>query len=110
MYCARNADHVAKLENILLKQEVFLINAQPAFDGGWGVAFSSYHADGLADAIGEALGRLPALKARASGAAGAAKDELASILQSTVEAARARRRHGMAAAIRRLLGRALEAK
>lgn len=84
--------------------------ARPAFDGGWGVAFSNYHADGLASAIGEALGRLAVLKAHASGAAGAAKDELGSILQSTVEAARARRRHGMTGTIRRLLGRALEAK
>lgn len=37
---AQNKDHVAKLENIVLKQEVFLINAQPAFDGSTPIAGS----------------------------------------------------------------------
>ena len=84
--------------------------ARPAFDEGWGVAFSDYNADGLADAIVDALGRLAPLKARALEAAAGTKDELGSILQATVGAARVRRRHGVTAAIRRLLGRALQAK
>lgn len=84
--------------------------ARPAFDEGWGVTFSDYHADGLADATLEALGRLATLKARASKVAGTTKDELGSILQATVEAARTRPRHGVTGTMRRLLGRALEAK
>lgn len=81
--------------------------ARPAFDEGWGVAFSNYDAGGLAGAIDEALGRLATLKTRAAEAAAATKDELGSILQATVAAARTRRRHGVTGTMRRLLGRAL---
>lgn len=84
--------------------------ARPAFDEGWGVAFSSYGAEGLADAIVEALGRLDVLRTHASAIAAGTKDELSSILQATVEAARARRRHAVADTIRGLLGRALQAE
>ena len=84
--------------------------ARPAFDEGWGVAFSDYSSEGLADAIVEALGRLSALRTRAAAVAASTKDELSSILQGTVEAAHSRHPHGGAGTIRRLLGRALKAK
>ncbi|MDB5488285.1 MAG: hypothetical protein JWQ58_2000 [Reyranella sp.] len=84
--------------------------AQPAFDEGWGVAFSDYSAAGLANAIVEALARIDQLKARGLAAAAGAKDELGAILQTTIEAVRARPHHGVADAVRRLLGRAFQAQ
>ncbi len=84
--------------------------AQPAFDEGWGVAFSDYSATGLANAIAEALGRIDQLKARGQAAAASAKDELGAILQTTIEAVRTRPHHGVADAVRRLLGRPFQAQ
>lgn len=81
--------------------------AWPAFHDGYGVAMSSYSPDGLAEATVDALGRLDALKARASAISATTKDTLAGILEAAVEAARARRRHGATDALHRLLGLAL---
>lgn len=84
--------------------------AQPAFDEGCGVAMSHYSPDGLAEAAADALGRLDSLKARASAIAATAKDPLGGILEATIDAARARTRHGAADALHRLSGFALQAE
>lgn len=84
--------------------------AQPAFDEGCGVAMSRYSPDGLAEATVDALGRLDALKARASAIAATTKDPLGGILEATIEAARGRSRHGAADALYRLSGFALQAE
>lgn len=81
--------------------------AWPAFDEGYGVAMSCYSPDGLAEATVDALGRLDSLKAQASAIAVATRDPLGGILEATVEAARARPRHGTVDALHRLLGLAL---
>ncbi|WP_422009853.1 hypothetical protein [Reyranella sp.] len=78
--------------------------AWPAFEKGHGVAMSRYSPAGLTEATVDALGRLDALKAQASAVAGTTPDPLRGILEATIDAARARPRHGAAQALRRLLG------
>ncbi len=75
-----------------------------AFDNGSGVAMSHYSPDGLAEAAADALGRLDALKARATAVAVTTRDTLDGILEATVDAARVRPRHGPTDALHRLLG------
>jgi glycosyltransferase involved in cell wall biosynthesis len=68
--------------------------AQPAFDGGWGVAIGDYSSDGLGQAILAALGRLGELSTSAAASAGQADDGLAAVLRAAiVESQGARRWH-----------------
>ena len=84
--------------------------AWPAFDKGCGVAMPRYSPEGLAEAAVDALGRLDALKARASAVAVTTRDTLDEILEATVEATRLRPRHGPTDALHRLLGLSLQAE
>jgi len=63
--------------------------AQPAFDGGWGVAIDDYSSTGLARAILGALGRLSELGACAAASAGQASDGLEGILRTAIGESRA---------------------
>jgi glycosyltransferase involved in cell wall biosynthesis len=63
--------------------------AQPAFDGGWGVAIDDYSSAGLARAILGALGRLGELGACAAASAGQASDGLEGILRAAIGESRA---------------------
>lgn len=75
--------------------------AQPAFDGGWGVAMVDYSGPGLGSAILNALARLDDLGARASLAAAQAHDELGRVLQTTIESLATNKPAGLAGIIRR---------
>lgn len=78
--------------------------AQPAFDGGWGVAIADYSSEGVAHAVLAALDRRGELAARAAIAARQANDNLDSVLQGTVEAVRADGSSNLAGMARRFMG------
>ena len=82
--------------------------AQPAFDGGWGVAIADYSGEGVARAALAALDRLGELQARAAIAAHQATDDLGFVLGATVDAVRTERSSGLAARAKRFVGRKLE--
>lgn len=111
-YSARGSamSHQARRMGIPIVAPAACAFAWPAFDEGRGVPMSRYTPDGLADATVDALGRLDALKARASAVAVTARDTLDGIVEATVDAARARPRHRPADALHRLLGFAPQAQ
>lgn len=74
--------------------------AQPAFDGGWGVAMREYDGKSLGIAVLEALDRLAPLSARATEAAGQVRDDLGRVLGTAVEGL-GRRPSGLAGLLRR---------
>ena len=82
--------------------------AQPAFDGGWGVAIADYSGEGVARAALAALDRLGELQARAAIAAHQATDDLGFVLGATVDAVRTERSSGLAARAKRFVSRKLE--
>lgn len=75
--------------------------AQPAFDGGWGVAIEEYSGTGLGAAIESALGRLDDLGSRANLAASQAHDELGRVLKTIRDGVGAGKPAGLAGMIRR---------
>ena len=79
--------------------------AQPAFDSGWGVEIADYSSQGVARAALSALARLGELRARAAIAADQARDDLAFALGETVDAIRTERSPGLAAGVKRFVGR-----
>lgn len=79
--------------------------AQPAFDGGWGVAMEEYSGPGLGSAILSALARLDDLGNRANLAATQAHDALGRVLQTTLDGLGAGKPAGLAGMIRRWTAR-----
>jgi glycosyltransferase involved in cell wall biosynthesis len=63
--------------------------AQPAFDGGWGVAIGDYSSEGVGRAILDALDRLDELGPRAAASAGQASDGLEGVLRTAMSESRA---------------------
>ena len=75
--------------------------AQPAFEGGWGVAIEDYSGLGLGSAILSGLARLDDLGARASLAANQAHDDLGRVLQTAIDGVANRKPAGLAGIVRR---------
>ena len=65
--------------------------ARPALDGGWGSPIERYDAEGVAQAIANALANRSALAEQARTAAGECRDRLPRLLQEMVAAAAAER-------------------
>jgi hypothetical protein len=74
--------------------------AQPAFEGGWGVAMKEYDGTCLGIAVLEALDRLAPLTICATEASARLRDDLGRVLNASVEGA-AERRASLSAVLRR---------